>query len=588
MTSDQEAEVRLARSRLRVVTAAFVLALLTVAARLIDLALEPDPSLLAVAQAQTVPSSSRVDIVDRNGILLATDYPKVSLFADPQEVLDPATAADRLSEVVQGVRREELLARLREPRRFVWLKRHIPDAEQRAVIRLGLPGIKFRTEQHRVYPQGRLAAHVVGFVGVENQGLAGIERSFEERISGVEGGLGPLALTIDIRLQEVVRSTLQRAITRFRSQGGSGLVLDAARGEILALVSLPDFDPNRAGAAGDAARFNRNTQGSYELGSLFKLFTAAMALDAGVVDIAGGFDASEPLAVGRRRIRDFHAKRRWLSVPEIIAFSSNIGAAKMAQAVGEEAQLGYFRRLALLERHHLRLPEVGAPQIPDPWRPINSITAAYGHGIAVSPLQTADALAVLLCGSPHRPAHLTAEAPPDPVERGVVSPQVSLMLRWLMWLAVSEGTGKLAQVPGYLIGGKTGSADQAGPGGYVDGRLLSSFIGAFPMDAPRYIVLVTLDRPEGDAVTGFQAHGGWTAAPVAGEIMGRMGPLLGLAPATASAADWFRARLKTGERFNARSGRLETTFGVAPALAWDNADFSGRGSCGCKPCLNPA
>ena len=586
MTSRTRTDLQVARRRLRVLGGLFAVALLAIAGRLVDLALESEPSLARAAVASTLPAPRRVDIVDRNGILLATDYPKVSLFADPAEVLDPEIAADRLVRVLQGVERAEVIERLRTPRRFVWLKRHLSEAEQRAVIHLGLPGIKFRTEQHRVYPQGRLTSHLVGFVGVENQGLAGVERSFDERIRSVEAAGQPLVLTIDVRAQEVVRSALMQAVQRFQAVGGSALVLDATNGEVLALVSLPDFDPNRVDSASDDARFNRNTQGTYELGSVFKLFTAAMALDAGITGMGGGVAATEPLKVGRFRIRDFHAKRRWLSVPEIIAFSSNIGAAKLAQEMGADVQRGYFDRLALLDRHTIRLPEVNAPQIPSPWRPINTITASYGHGIAVSPLQAADALAALLCAAPRPRAHLVDEPGMDLIEQSPVHGEVSMMLRWLMWLVVSEGTGTLADVPGYLVGGKTGSADQAGPGGYTNGRLLSSFIGAFPMDDPRYVVLVTLDRPEGDAATGYQGHGGWTAAPTAGRIMERIGPLLGLPPMTSSAEAWFRERLRVGQAYNGRLSRVETSYAVDGALPWTGSP-SERGSCGCQPCLSP-
>ncbi|MDX1541215.1 MAG: penicillin-binding transpeptidase domain-containing protein, partial [Geminicoccaceae bacterium] len=428
-----------------------------------------------------------------------------------------------------------------------------------------------------------LVAHLLGFVGVENQGLAGVERSLEARIRHPAAGGAPLRLTIDVRVQEIVREVLAEARRRFAAAGAGGLVLDIRSGQILGMVSLPDFDPHRIAQVPSAARFNRNTQGTYELGSIFKLFTVAMALDAGVVALEGALDASEPFQVGRHRIRDFHAKRRWLSVPEIVAFSSNIGAARMADELGVEVQRDYFRELALLERHEVRLPEVGSPQIPDPWRPINSITASYGHGIAVSPLQVADALAALLCNGPVRPAHLELDAPPEPRAGPIVRQEISLMLRWLMWLTVSEGTGKLAQVPGYLVGGKTGSADQAGPGGYGDGGLIASFIGAFPIDQPRYVVLVTLDRPVGDEGTHYQAHGGWTAAPTAGRIMSRIGPLLGVQRSPEDAEGWFRARLVEGRTYSPRLQRDEPTYAVADGADWSSIG-RGDGPCDCPPC----
>jgi cell division protein FtsI (penicillin-binding protein 3) len=577
--------VLLGQRRLRLVGGLFALALLVLALRLVDLALwRGEHAISGRAMASAMVSQRRADIVDRNGTLLATDYPKTSLYADPAEVLDPAAAARELAAVLYGVDQAELLARLSEPRRFVWLKRHIGEAERRAVVRLGLPGVGFRSEWHRIYPQRALAAHLVGYVGVENQGLAGIESSFETRLTDPEASETPLFLTLDLGVQEVVRSELAAARARFAAAGASGIVLDVATGELLASVSLPDFDPNRYGRADPEALFNRNTLGTYELGSLFKLFTVAMALDAGVVGIDGGFDASAPLQLGRHRISDFHAKLRWLSVPEVIAFSSNIGAAKMAQALGGDGQLDYFQRFGLLDRHPIRLPEVGLPQRPTPWRPINTVTAAYGHGLAVSPLQVADGVAAALCSAPRPRAHVVAEAMPTIWDRPPVSGDTAAKLRWLMWLTVTEGTGKLAKVPGYLIGGKTGSADKPGrSGSYRNGGLVASFVAAFPIDQPRYVVLIIFDEPQGDAETYGQAQGGWTAAPTAGRIISRIGPLLGLPPVDPDAELWFRERLIEGQAHNGRTGRVEPSFAVAPGVGWGDHD-QGDPGCGCRPC----
>lgn len=579
----RDAQLSPARARLRLIGGVFVVAFAALGLRLVDLALmSVDAATEGHAVAGTPQSARRADIVDRHGDLIATDYPKTSLFADPAEVLDAHATARQLGRVL-GIDPRRLLPRLSAPRRFVWLKRHLAEAERRAIVRLGLPGIGFRTEWHRVYPQRELTAHLVGYVGIENQGLAGIEYSFEERLTGPGAASGPLALTIDLGVQEAVHSELARAVERFRALGGTGLVLDARSGALLAMVSLPDFDPNRYGQAPPKARFNRNTQGTYELGSLFKLFAVAMALDAGVADIGGGYDASQPLQIGRHRIRDFHAKRRWLSVPEILAFSSNIGAAKMASELGAERQLAYFTRLGLLDRHPISLPEVGDPQVPSPWRPINTVTAAYGHGIAVSPLQVVDAVAAAICAAPPRRAHLVQGSVPVAGGPPSVSPETAAKLRWLMWLAVAEGTGQQAAVPGYLIGGKTGSADKAGSNGYRDGGLLASFVAAFPIDRPRYVVLVTLDEPKGDAGTFNLAHGGWTAAPTVGRIIGRIGPLLGLPPAGPEVEPWFRERLLEDQARNGRTGRMEPRFAAAPGASWVYP-AGGEHGCGCLGC----
>lgn len=578
----REKQLLLARARLRLIGGFFVVAFAVLGLRLVDLALmSVDAATEGRSLAGTPESTRRADIVDRNGDLIATDYPKTSLFADPAEVLDASATARRLGPVL-GIDPAHLLPRLTAPRRFVWLKRHLTENERRAIVRLGLPGIGFRTEWHRVYPQRELTAHLVGYVGIENQGLAGLEYSFEDRLRGPGAAEGPLVLTIDLGVQEAVRSELAHAVERFRAIGGTGLVLDAGTGEILAMVSLPDFDPNRYQQAPPKARFNRNTQGTYELGSLFKVFTAAMALDAGVVQIADGYDAAQPLKFGRHRINDFHAHKRWLSVPEVIAFSSNIGAAKMATALGVEGQRAYLERFGLLSRHPIRLPEVEDPQSPSPWRPINTVTAAYGHGIAVSPLQTADAFAQVLCSAPRPPAHVVAGDVP-PAVGPVVSPETAAKLRWLMWLTVAEGTGDQAKVQGYLVGGKTGSADKVVAGGYRRGGIMSSFIAAFPIHQPRYVVLVTLDEPKGDAATFGYAHGGWTAAPTVGRIIGRIGPLLGLPPDGAMAEPWFREVLLEGEAFNGRTHKTEKSLAAPAGVDWLQQPW-GNAACGCPAC----
>jgi cell division protein FtsI (penicillin-binding protein 3) len=580
MSPHLDPDVRLARARLRIVAAAFAMALVALGARLVDLALPAAGEAVAAATEPPAVRPRRADIVDRNGVLLATDYPKASVFADPLEVIDPAASARQLARVLEGMDEATLLAKLSADRRFVWLKRHITDAEQRALVRLGLPGIRFRTELHRVYPQRALGAHIVGYVGIENQGLAGIERGLEARLLGDPR---PLTLTIDLGVQEVVRAELAAAVDRFRADGGSGIVLDVATGELVGMVSLPDFDPNHYQRASVTERFNRNSQGSYELGSLFKVFTVAMALDAGVISMQDGYDASRRFEIGRHRIDDYRPHRRWLSVPEIIAFSSNIGVAQMAEDLGGEAQRAYFQRLGLLDPYPIALPELGHPMVPDPWRPINTITAAYGHGIAVSPLQVADAVAGAVCGQPLPRAHLISEGPLAMRADPPVSPETAAKLRWLMWLTVAEGTGSQAAVPGYLLGGKTGSADKAGRGGYHAGGIIASFVAAFPIDQPRYVVLVILDEPKGDARTYGHGTGGWTAAPTAGRIISRIGPLLGLPPAAPGAELWFRSRLIEGQAVNGRTHVPEPSFTAAPNVGWLPGD-GGEQACACGSC----
>jgi len=589
-------EIRHARVRLRFLAVLGVLGFVALGARLTDLAVmspaEPATERYAVSPEEN--QTRRADIIDRQGRLIATDYPKISVFADPKEVFDPVQTAEALATVIPDLKPDQLGERLaRQNSRFVWVKRHVSDDQQREIMRLGLPGVQFRTEYHRVYPQRSLLSHLVGYVGVENQGLAGIERSFDQRLT--EGFYdGPLELTLDLGVQAVVRDELKKAVDRFQAKGGSGLVLEAGTGALVAAVSLPDFDPNHYKRADTTARFNRNTQGSYELGSLFKVLTAGMALDSKAVGITDHFDAVQPFKMNRYSIKDFHAKKRQLSMPEVVAFSSNIGAAKMAMAVGTATQEEYFRRFGLLERHPIRLNEVSRPQRPEVWREINTVTASYGHGIAVSPLQVIDAVAAAICGGPRRPAYLVVEdGMAAPMRPAAVEDDTAAKLRWLMWLVVAEGSGTHGHVPGYLVGGKTGSADKAGPKGYGDQRLLSSFLGAFPIEAPRYIVLVTIDEPKGDEATHNQAHGGWTAAPTVAKIISRAGPILGLPPTAAMAEGWFRDRLLVGKAFNGRLKKTEPSFAAASEDGWlgggwvrpASASPLGDEGCGCGSCL---
>lgn len=582
MTGTIDPGLAVARRRTGLIALAFVLALGGLVYRIILLGLDDGAPLEASVPTRAAPGAARADIVDRNGVLLATDFPKPSVFADPALIPDPGLVAERLAFALD-LDAGPLRARLASDRRFVWVKRHVSEAQRETVVRLGIPGVQLRTEHHRVYPQGRLSAHLVGFVGVENQGLAGLERSFDQRLKGSASQTQPLRTTLDIRIQGVVHEALVRVRNRFSAEAAAAMVLEVPGGAIRAMVSLPDYDPNRYREASSAARFNRASQGTYELGSLFKLFTAAMALDAGTVRLSDGFDATEPFQIGRHRIGDFHAKRRWLSVPEVIAFSSNIGVARMAEELGVERQLAYFGQLGLLDRHPLRIPEVGWPQLPTPFRPINSITAAYGHGIASSPLQVADALAAVLCDGPWQRAHAVVEGRSPAVDRPTMRPTTPAMLQWLMWLTVQDGTGGQAAVPGYLVGGKTGSADKPGTGAYADGGLIASFIAAFPIEAPRFVILVVLDQPTGIEATYGQAHGGWTAAPAVAEIIRRIGPLDGIPPSRAKARTWFEERVQRGEAFNGRLHKLETSLDVVPGMPWTELP-EGEGGCACATC----
>jgi len=485
-----------------------------------------EPAMAATPEAPAV--AQRADIVDRNGVVLATNVTTASLYADPRKIPDAQEAASRIGTVLPGLSVAELETRLALETSFVWIKRNLTPRQQYEINRLGIPGLYFQQEERRVYPQGSLVSHVVGFTDIDGRGLSGIEQSFDDVLGA---GRHSVRLSLDIRIQHIVRQELTNAIEAFDAIGGTALVLDVNTGEVLSMVSLPDFDPYRPAAATEDQRFNRATLGIYEMGSTFKLLTAALALDSGLVSIGDSFDATHPIRVGGFTIEDYHAKNRFLTVPEIIIYSSNIGAAKMAMTVGEERQRAFFNELGLFRPTSIELPESGQPLFPSTWRPINTMTAAYGHGIAVTPLHLVSAIAALVNGGALRPATLIAREADEVFEGSpVVSPATSDSIRQLMRLVVESGTGRKAEVPGYLIGGKTGTADKLQGRHYSSNAIVSSFIGAFPMNDPRYAVFVMVDEPKPNEFSHGYATGGWVAAPAVGRIVQRMAPLLGIEP----------------------------------------------------------
>ena len=434
------------RNRLLVTGVVLTLAFAAIGARLVDLTVFKgggEPRLANIDPGPTTPAE-RADIIDRNGVLLATSLPTASLYADPGAILNAREAADKLITALPELDHGELFAKLQSKSRFIWIKRNLTPEQQYRVNRLGLPGFGFQRGERRVYPHGRLAAHALGLTDIDGRGIAGLERFFDQTLRA--GNRTQVAL--DIRIQAMLRRELMAAVREFRAIGAAGLVLDANSGEVVSMVSLPDFDPNNPASAGGETAFNRATKGVYEMGSTFKLFTVAMALDSGTVDLSGGYDASEPIRIARFTIHDFHGKNRWLSVPEIIVYSSNIGAAKMAVDVGTKVQKAYLDRLGLLTRAAVELPEVGKPLTPRRWREINTMTIAYGHGIAVSPVQLASGVAALVNGGLYIAPTLLNRTDGKPAAgKRVLSVETSEHMRELMRLVVSNGTGRKAAAP---------------------------------------------------------------------------------------------------------------------------------------------
>jgi cell division protein FtsI (penicillin-binding protein 3) len=528
LEGERKLAIDVARNRLIVAGALFAVAFAVIGGRLIQLSVfhpAAEPTLARERAPESV-LSGRADITDRNGVLLATSLATASLYADPKKVIDVNDAAARLVKALPDLGEATVRAKLRSKRRFVWLRRHLTPDQQYEINRLGIPGIDFQREERRVYPLGRLAGHVLGHTDVDNRGIAGVEGYFDENLRARPA---PFEVSLDVRIQHAMQRELAKAMNEFRAVGAAGIVLDARNGEILAMVSLPDFDPNRSSDIDANAQFNRTTLGVYEMGSTFKIFTTAIALETRTVGIADGYDATRPIRISRYWIRDHSAKRRWLSVPEIFIYSSNIGAAKMALAVGGARQRAFMGRLGLLGRSPVELVEVGAPLTPDRWRDVNTMTIGFGHGMAVSPVQLTSAVAAVINGGVLYPPTLLRRSSTNPiVGTRVLSSATSDKMRRLMRLAVEHGTGRFADAHGYLVGGKTGTAEKVAGRAYAHKTLLSSFVAAFPMHAPRYVVFAMLDEARGNARTHGYATGGWVAAPAVGRVIARIGPMLGV------------------------------------------------------------
>jgi cell division protein FtsI (penicillin-binding protein 3) len=522
--------IEMGRRRLMVAGAFLMVAFVAISLRLVDLMVLDDQKQARIERGLKIIQSpvSRASIVDRNGVIIATSLPTASLYTDPSLIQDPQEAARRLVQVLPELDEQEIYRKITLKRRFVWLKRNLSPEQHYQINALGEPGFAFKHEERRVYPQGSLMSHVIGLTDTDGKGTAGVEKYFN---SILDENVASLRLSLDVRVQSLVRQALSETMTEFKAIGAAAVVMDVATGEVLSLVSLPDFDPNTPGTAGPDAIFNRVTKGVYEMGSTFKLFTAAMALDAGAVQLDDGYDASEPIKVARFTISDYHGKNRWLSVPEILVYSSNIGSAKMALDVGSERLQSYLTDFGLMSSADIELPEVGKPLLPRPWREISTMTVSFGHGIAVSPLQLTNGVASLVNGGMYHPPTILRQVT-DATVPGirVIDKTTSDSMRGLMRLVVEYGTGKNAETAGYMVGGKTGTSDKLVNGSYSNNKRIASFVAAFPMDKPRYVVFVLVDEPVGIKRTFNYATGGWVAAPVARKIIASMGPLLGITP----------------------------------------------------------
>jgi len=517
------------RTRLVAAATVFFAAYAVIGLRLLDVSVldrnhtKPRPAPTARGEQLDI---ERADITDRNGVLLATSLPTVSLFARANEIQNAPEAADKLLTVLPDLDQAEVRDRLSSGKAFIYLKRNLTPRQQYDVNALGIPGLYFEKGERRVYPHGNLAAHIVGMTDIDNKGVAGIEKRFD---GSLKANHEPLKLSIDVRMQTVVRNELEKTVAEFSAMGGVGMVADVRTGEIVAMVSLPDFDPNDPPDPDDARMFNRASKGVYEMGSTFKLFNTAAALDFGTSTMNSSYDATGPFHYHDAVIHDAHNEGRWLSVAEVLIHSSNVGASRMALDLGTANQRAFMGRVGMLKPTTLELPELGSPQVPNPWREINTITIGFGHGIGVTPAHLVSGVAALINGGEYRPPTLLARDEEIPGDR-VAKKKTSDQMRQLMRMVVTEGTGKYADVPGYFVGGKTGTAEKAVNGSYKKKAVLSSFIAAFPSDEPRYCVLIMVDEPQGTKETHGFITGGWTAAPTVARVIAQIAPLAGLLP----------------------------------------------------------
>ncbi len=498
----------------------------------------PAPAALDALDAG--PHAVRAMITDRNGEILAVSLPTAALYANPREMADPVDTARKLVSVLPRLDEKTVEARLADSaRQFVYLERQITPREELRINDLGIPGVYFQPTERRHYPLGRVAAQVLGTVDIDGHGVAGVEKAFEARLRETAE---PLRLSLDVRVQAVVREELVQGMADFNAIAGCGIVMDVRTGEVIAMVSLPDYDANDYGRATPDQRRNRAVGNVYEPGSTFKLQNVSAALDDGVVHIWNGFDASSAIHVGRYTINDFEGKHRFLYIPEIIAYSSNIGAAHMADAVGPLRQRAWMQKMGMLSRIPIELPEATTPLYPPVanWKSLATMTIGFGQGIAVTPLHVVMGSAAVADGGLLRKPTIVAlppdAAPPEGVR--IMKPEISDIVRKMMRLVVTQGVGKSAEVPGYFVGGKTGTAQKTGGGrGYKLNARVDAFMGIFPMQAPRYAVYMMLDEPKANASTHGFATAGWVVAPVAARVIARAAPMLGLLPDTEHAAE---------------------------------------------------
>jgi len=529
-----------ARARVGLAMIAFAAVYAVIAGRLVMFAVGGDGHGTRRTASQDAIATARPDIVDRNGAILATDVKSPSLFGEPRRLIDKDEAIELLTATLPDIDAGEVRDRLSSKKGFVWLKREITPQQQKEIYRLGIPGIGFLRENKRVYPSGPVVSHLIGHVNIDNQGIAGIEKWLDgngladlHRAGFATDRLQkPVELAVDLRVEHALRDELMKAKDKYKAKAAAGLVSNVQTGEIIAMVSVPDYDPNNPREANDPTRINRLTTGVYEMGSTFKSLTLAMALDSGRATINTLYDAHEPLVYGKFKIHDTHCLCRSVPMWEVFTESSNVGAARIALSMGVEAHKAFLRKLGQLSRLRTELPESAEPIVPKRWGELNTITIAFGHGMAVAPLQAVMGINALVNGGYLIPPTFLKRSREDAMQvaKQVVKPETSVSMRYMMRLNAEKGTARKADIKGYYIGGKTGTAEKVVNGRYSKKQVLNSFTAILPADNPQYQLLIMLDEPQALPETHGFITSGWNAVPTGGKVIERIAPLLGMTP----------------------------------------------------------
>jgi cell division protein FtsI (penicillin-binding protein 3) len=551
--------------RIRQLALILCLAYAGIGAKLIKLGLSSEPPQTLKVAVDQAASGARPDLLDRNGQVLATDVRTLSVFAEPRRIIDKDEAVELITAVLPDVNAKELRERLSSKKGFVWVKRQVTPKEQQEIFHLGLPGVGFVPENKRVYPNGPIGAHVIGFVDKDNIGIAGMEKYLDQQsltdphVAGFTvdpDSLKPVRLSLDLKATHALRDELEAGLEKYQAKAGAGAIIDVNTGEVIALESLPDYDPNDPPdmtRESSKDKINRVNVGVYEMGSTFKAISISMALESGKVNLASRIDARDSLRYGRFTIHDFHATHRILTVPEVFTHSSNIGTARMALMVGVAGHQAFLKKMGQLDRLRTELPESAEPLVPKRWNELSTMTIAFGQGLNVAPIQALMAVAALVNGG-HMitPTFLVrSEADAMASSHRVVSEQTSESMRYLLRANATHGSAGFANVEGYYVGGKTGTADKIIHGHYSQDKVFTTFFAITPADKPKYLYMVLYDQPQAAPGDGGYHTAAHNAGRVAGALIRRVEPLEDVPPASQFPTQPFPLLAKLGYGYDA-------------------------------------